>query len=87
MNRKQPFTEIRFCYTSFLLIALLLIIQDSLFAAANPGQANAVKEVGLVEGRTAPHFHAIDQSGIDQSDTSIAGRNGTVLLFFRSADW
>jgi hypothetical protein len=87
MNRKQPFTATNFYFTGFLLISLLLISQGASFAAANPAQANAAKEVGLAEGRTAPHFHAMDQSGRDQSDTSIAGRNGTVLLFFRSADW
>jgi len=87
MNRKQPFTAISFYLASFLFISLLLIIQGSSFAAANPAQKNAVKEIGLAEGGTAPHFHAMDQSGVDQSDTSIAGRNGTVLLFFRSADW
>ena len=43
--------------------------------------------VGLAVGQKAPAFHLSDQSGNTQSLESLKGRNGTVLLFFRSADW
>jgi hypothetical protein len=43
--------------------------------------------IGLAVGRKAPAFTARDQFGQEQSLDKIKGRNGTVLLFFRSADW
>ena len=44
-------------------------------------------EVGLAEGESCPAFKASDQFGHEQDNHAIAGKNGTVLLFFRSADW
>jgi peroxiredoxin len=35
----------------------------------------------------APDFSASDQFGRKQSLATLKGKNGTVLLFFRSADW
>lgn len=43
--------------------------------------------VGLATGAKAPAFSAHDQFGRVQTLDSLRGRNGTVLLFFRSADW
>ena len=43
--------------------------------------------VGLVVGQKAPDFSAHDQFGRLQTLDSLRGVNGTVLLFFRSADW
>ena len=43
--------------------------------------------IGLDVGRKAPAFSARDQFGREQSLDSLKGPNGTVLLFFRSADW
>ena len=43
--------------------------------------------IGLAEGRKAPAFSARDQFGREQNLDSLKGSNGTVLLFFRSADW
>jgi hypothetical protein len=42
---------------------------------------------GLAVGKTAPVFSLRDQSGQVQTLDSLKGKNGTVLLFFRSADW
>jgi len=44
-------------------------------------------DIGLAVGRKAPAFTARDQFGQEQSLDRIKGPNGTVLLFFRSADW
>jgi peroxiredoxin len=44
-------------------------------------------DIGLAVGRKAPTFLARDQSGQEQSLDRLKGPNGTVLLFFRSADW
>ncbi len=55
---------------------------------SRPKQADAHKpQVGLAVGDVAPTFKARDQFGNEQSNSTILGKNGTVLLFFRSADW
>jgi len=38
-------------------------------------------------GQKAPAFSLPDQFGHTQTLDTIKGRKGTVLLFFRSADW
>lgn len=43
--------------------------------------------IGLAVGQKAPAFSIRDQFGRVQSLDTLKGRNGTVLLFFRSADW
>jgi hypothetical protein len=44
-------------------------------------------DIGLAVGRKAPAFSARDQFGQLQGLDTLRGRNGTVLLFYRSADW
>jgi peroxiredoxin len=44
-------------------------------------------EVGLRIGQKAPEFSARDQFGRTQTLETLRGPKGTVLLFFRSADW
>lgn len=43
--------------------------------------------IGLAVGEKAPAFSVRDQSGRLQTLDTLKGANGTVLLFFRSADW
>jgi hypothetical protein len=43
--------------------------------------------IGLEVGQKAPDFSARDQFGKQQSLETLKGPKGTVLLFFRSADW
>lgn len=43
--------------------------------------------VGLPVGQKAPAFSLQDQFGHTQTLDSVKGPRGTVLLFFRSADW
>lgn len=43
--------------------------------------------VGLPVGQKAPTFAAQDQFGHEQSNETLEGSNGTIFLFFRSADW
>lgn len=43
--------------------------------------------IGLAVGQKAPAFSARDQFGRVQTLETLRGSNGTVLLFFRSADW
>lgn len=61
-------------------------------AFANAQEASADKPdvsspIGLPIGEKAPAFAARDQFGRDQSNETLRGSNGTILLFFRSADW
>jgi hypothetical protein len=46
-----------------------------------------LKSIGLPVGQKAPVFAARDQFGREQTLESLKGPHGTVLLFFRSADW
>ena len=41
---------------------------------------------GVAVGKSAPTFQARDQFGKEQTISSLMGRNGLVLVFFRSAD-
>jgi hypothetical protein len=43
--------------------------------------------IGLDVGQKAPVFSARDQFGTEQDLTTLKEPKGTVLLFFRSADW
>jgi hypothetical protein len=43
--------------------------------------------IGQAVDQKAPAFSARDQFGRTQSLDTLKGPNGTVLLFFRSADW
>jgi hypothetical protein len=43
--------------------------------------------IGLAVGQKAPAFSARDQFGQLQNLETLKGPKGTVLLFFRSADW
>ena len=43
--------------------------------------------IGLPIGQKAPAFSLHDQFGHEQTLDSLKGPHGTVLLFFRSADW
>ena len=43
--------------------------------------------IGLAAGQKAPAFSVHDQFGRVQTLDTLKGKNGTVLLFFRSADW
>ena len=43
--------------------------------------------IGLPVGQAAPGFELRDQFDHSVSNQTLRGENGTVLLFFRSADW
>jgi hypothetical protein len=43
--------------------------------------------VGPKVGETAPDFELRDQHGAPRRLSSLAGPKGTMLVFYRSADW
>ena len=65
-------------------IALLALTSRQAKPAGNDG---TVPAVGLAIGQPAPAFSLRDQFGHEQSRSTLKGSKGTVLLFFRSADW
>ena len=71
----------------------LTILCSLCFLALGVAQDNAASRqaapppIGLEVGRKAPAFSSTDQFGHEQSNESLKGTGGTVLLFFRSADW
>ena len=73
-----------------LVVAFLFLV--GLFAVRG-GQENssadqsAAPSVGIQVGEQAPPFVLPDQFGRQQSNQTLQGSNGTVILFFRSADW
>ena len=69
-----------------VLCSLCLLASGSAQDNASATHA-ALPALGLEVGRKAPAFSSTDQFGEGQSNATLKGNNGTVLLFFRSADW
>jgi hypothetical protein len=56
------------------------------FAPQKPPE-ETTQSIGIGIGQKMPPFTAPDQFGHEVSSDALKGPNGTVLLFFRSADW
>jgi peroxiredoxin len=67
-----------------LFIAVLLL---AYMALTSSGKHGATNSIGLDAGQRAPAFASADQFGQEESNETLKGANGTVLLFYRSADW
>jgi hypothetical protein len=50
-------------------------------------QAPDLPALGPRVGAPVPEFGAVDQFGRAQTLQTLMGRNGLMLVFFRSADW
>jgi len=71
-------------YSLFFVIRVLCICGRQ----ENPPATQPAEPVlGLDTGSPAPAFALSDQFGHQQSNETLKGSKGTVLLFFRSADW
>ena len=72
------------------IVAVLFLVGLCGFASshvtASTNQA-VPPAVGLEIGQQAPEFALADQFGQEHSNATLEGSKGTVLLFFRSADW
>ena len=73
----------------FGLTTLFSLLFLAFSSAQDPGPAKSLAPppVGLEVGLKAPAFSSTDQFGHQQSNETLKGSDGTVLLFFRSADW
>jgi hypothetical protein len=73
-------------------LAMLAVLLTSTIPVCR-GQETALSDaavsgkIGLEVGARAPGFALVDQFGHEQSNETLKGTKGTVLLFFRSADW
>ena len=71
--------------TSILFsIAVLALSSGQEKPAAGDSVAPAI---GLNIGQPVPAFALTDQFGHEQSNQTLKGPKGTVIVFFRSADW
>ena len=55
--------------------------------AAQQESPSTKPSIGLDIGQQAPAFALPDEYGREQTNQTLKGANGTVLVFFRSADW
>jgi len=72
------------------VIATALFLGFLAFTSAqesSPGGRAGSTPIGRPVGDKAPAFAARDQFGKEQTNETLQGSNGTVILFFRSADW
>jgi hypothetical protein len=68
-----------------MVLRSLLALVLSGFMQAPP--AVDTSKIGPQVGQVVPPIRGTDQSGKTQTLASLAGANGTMLVFFRSADW
>jgi cytochrome oxidase Cu insertion factor (SCO1/SenC/PrrC family) len=73
-------------------IRIAVLISVGFLATASGQESRQTSEavarpIGLEIGQQAPAFALMDQFGHEQSNKTLKGPKGTVLLFFRSADW
>ncbi len=73
----------KFVAAIFIFVSFLALPN----AQENSSTKNESATIGLHVGQKVPKFAARDQFGHEQSNETLKGLNGTVLLFFRSADW
>lgn len=66
--------------------AVLCFLVGASLAAQQPVAIDTSK-IGPQVGTVAPAFSGVDQNGATRTLTSVAGPKGTMLVFFRSADW
>ena len=78
---KRTRSQLLACSLAFFLLCLAVFPNHPVAAQS------ASPSIGLELGERAPAFEATDQSGRTQTNETLKGPKGTVLLFFRSADW
>jgi cytochrome oxidase Cu insertion factor (SCO1/SenC/PrrC family) len=68
---------------------LLLRIADAAAGRQAPSDASLpdVQKLGPRIGERIPDFSLTDQHGQTRTLASLMGKNGLMLVFFRSADW
>jgi hypothetical protein len=67
-------------------LSLAVLALANMQESSSSGQSDS-PSIGLQAGQRGPAFASRDQFGHEQSNETLRGSNGTILLFFRSADW
>jgi hypothetical protein len=70
----------------FCLFFALVFLVGVAFAQ-DGAPRKTIDQFGPAIGRKPPQFKIRDQFDREQTLDSLKGQNGTVLVFFRSADW
>lgn len=65
---------------------MALLVAGTVVAGQQPAASDSAT-VGLNVGEVAPEFELPDQHGAVRRLSSLLGRQGTMLVFYRSADW
>jgi hypothetical protein len=73
--------------TALMVLLVLALPVTGLAQRRSAARPGAPSEIGLAVGQKAPAFSLHDQFGRLQTNETLEGPKGTVLLFFRSADW
>lgn len=74
----------KIAFGTFFLVGLTALASGPNNPATNHAAATSV---GLQIGERVPAFALHDQFGNECTNETLKGSKGTVLLFFRSADW
>lgn len=69
------------------VLGALVLAGGVLLASPQQAQQVDVTTLGPQVGQRATDFRLPDQQGRAQTLASVAGPKGTMLVFFRSADW
>ncbi len=69
------------------VICLFAILAAGMAQEKPPVNQPIASPVGLPVGAKAPRISLRDQFGRTQTNETLKGTKGTILLFFRSADW
>ena len=73
-------------YTGAMRHVALLLLLAAPMAAQQPPAVN-LDAIGPKVGEVVPDFELRDQQGTPRRLSSLAGPKGTMLVFYRSADW
>jgi hypothetical protein len=73
-------------YVVAIGLSLAVMVLANMQESSSSGQTDS-PSIGLQVGQRGPAFASRDQFGHEQSNETLRGSNGTILLFFRSADW
>ena len=71
--------------TTTLVAALFMVI--STMATAQTRTQIDVSALGPQVGEQVPDFDLPDQNGLRHTLETVRGPNGSLILFYRSADW
>jgi hypothetical protein len=63
------------------------MLSASILMGAYALMAQDVTAMGPKAGDMMPNFRLKDQQGVERDLRSLAGPKGTMLVFYRSADW